>query len=173
MKETGILRRIDELGRIVIPKEIRRKLKIREGDNMDIYVTQDTIVLKKYSLLKDLEIILDIMLKSFKQNTNLSIVVTNLENVIASSKEDIKVNDFISGDLVDKILLKENLQIPKSYPFKVTKDNYANNHLVIKPIVVYGDVFGAIILFSEFDVTNYKTEILDSILYFCIHYIES
>lgn len=173
MKETGILRRIDELGRIVIPKEIRRKLKIREGDNMDIYVTQDSIILRKYSLLKDLETILMIMLKAYKQNSNLSIVVTSLENIIASSKDEFKVNDSISLDLVEKIISKENIQISRSYPFKITNETYANSNLIIKPIIVYGDVFGAIILFSDFDVTNYKNEILDSILYFCIHYIES
>ncbi len=173
MKETGILRRIDELGRIVIPKEIRRKLKIREGDNMDIYVTQDSIILKKYSLLKDLETILSIMLKAYKQNSNLSIIVTSLENVIASSKDEFKVNDSISLDLVEKIISKENVQISRNYPFKITNETYANSNLIIKPIIVYGDVFGAIILFSDFDVTNYKNEILDSILYFCIHYIES
>ena len=48
MKETGILRRIDELGRIVVPKEIRKKLKIREGDNLDIFVSEDNVILKKY-----------------------------------------------------------------------------------------------------------------------------
>ena len=173
MKETGILRRIDELGRIVIPKEIRRKLKIREGDNMDIYVMQDTIVLKKYSLLKDLETILKIMLKGYKQNVNLSIIVTNLEQVIASSKDEINVNDVISSELTEKILSKENATISRNYPFKITNESYANSNIIIKPIVVYGDVFGAIVLFSDFDVTNYKNEILDSILYFCIHYIES
>lgn len=173
MKETGILRRIDELGRIVIPKEIRRKLKIREGDNMDIYVTQDTIVLKKYSLLKDLETILSIMFKSYKQNCNLNLVVTNLEYVIASSKDEIRVNDTISQELVDKILTKENVTIARSYPFKITSDSYANSNLIIKPIIVYGDVFGAIILFSDYEATNFKTEILDSILYFCVQYIES
>ena len=54
MKETGILRRIDELGRIVVPKEIRKKLKIREGDNLDIFVSEDNVILKKYSPLNDL-----------------------------------------------------------------------------------------------------------------------
>jgi methyl coenzyme M reductase alpha subunit len=114
-----------------------------------------------------------IMLKAYKQNSNLSIVVTSLENIIASSKDEFKVNDSISLDLVEKIISKENIQISRSYPFKITNETYANSNLIIKPIIVYGDVFGAIILFSDFDVTNYKNEILDSILYFCIHYIES
>ena len=49
MKATGIVRRIDDLGRVVIPKELRRKLRIREGDPLEIYTNADQMVLKKYS----------------------------------------------------------------------------------------------------------------------------
>ena len=53
MKATGIVRRIDDLGRIVIPKELRRNLKIREGDPLEIYVNDDMICFKKYQLYAD------------------------------------------------------------------------------------------------------------------------
>ena len=53
MKSTGVVRRIDDLGRIVIPKEIRRNLKIRDGENMEIFIDLDSIILKKYSKLED------------------------------------------------------------------------------------------------------------------------
>ena len=49
MKATGIIRRIDELGRVVIPKEVRRSLKINEGDPLEIYVDRGTVILKKYT----------------------------------------------------------------------------------------------------------------------------
>ena len=55
MKATGVVRRIDELGRIVIPKEIRRTLRIHEGENIEIYIDEkENIVLKKYSVMKKL-----------------------------------------------------------------------------------------------------------------------
>ena len=55
MKATGVVRRIDELGRIVIPKEIRKTMRIREGENIEIYTdTNDEIVLRKYSIMKKL-----------------------------------------------------------------------------------------------------------------------
>ena len=54
MKSTGIVRRIDELGRIVIPKEIRKNLKIREGDTLEIYVEKSSIILRKFSHLNSL-----------------------------------------------------------------------------------------------------------------------
>ncbi len=50
MKATGIVRRIDELGRVVIPKEIRRTLRIREGDPLELFTDRDELMLKKYSL---------------------------------------------------------------------------------------------------------------------------
>lgn len=53
MKATGIVRRVDDLGRVVIPKELRRNLKIREGDPLEIYVNDDMICFKKYQLYDD------------------------------------------------------------------------------------------------------------------------
>ena len=51
MKATGIVRRIDDLGRIVIPKEIRKNLRIKEGDNLEVFVDGEDIILKKYSMM--------------------------------------------------------------------------------------------------------------------------
>lgn len=55
MRATGIIRRVDDLGRVVIPKEIRRSLRIREGDPLEIYITDDTVSFKRVSLLKEIE----------------------------------------------------------------------------------------------------------------------
>ena len=169
MKETGILRRIDELGRIVIPKEIRRKLKIREGDNMDIFVNDDTVILKKYSLMKDLEMILEILLTSI----NATMIITNLENVIASNHNDIKPGDELDEGVIKKILKKEVVHINKNYPFKITKEGTVNFNLVIKPIIIFGDIFGSIILLSDFDISNTKMEMLDLVHSFCTEYLQT
>ena len=53
MKSTGVIRRIDDLGRIVIPKEIRKNLKIREGDTLEFYISGSEIILKKFSLISE------------------------------------------------------------------------------------------------------------------------
>lgn len=55
MRATGIIRRIDDLGRVVIPKEIRRSLRIREGDPLEIYITDDAVTFKRVSLLQEIE----------------------------------------------------------------------------------------------------------------------
>ena len=55
MRATGIVRRIDDLGRVVIPKEIRRTLRIKEGDSLEIFTDRESLVLQKYSPIKSIE----------------------------------------------------------------------------------------------------------------------
>lgn len=172
MKETGILRRIDELGRIVVPKEIRKKLKIREGDNLDIFVSEDNVILRKYSPLNDLEAILTILLDAFKKINNVAIVVTDLSKIIASTKSEIYVDEPITELFTELLNQKEQVQINKSMNVLITENYKTNQNLLIKPIVIYGDLFGAVILFNDFDSINSQQEILDLIHYFCSEYIE-
>ena len=65
MITSGVIRRIDELGRIVIPKEIRKKLRIKTGDNLEILVEGDDIVLKKYSFIENIETYVQMYADSF------------------------------------------------------------------------------------------------------------
>ena len=172
MKETGILRRIDELGRIVVPKEIRKKLKIREGDNLDIFVSEDNVILKKYSPLNDLEAILSVLLDAYKKIYNVSIVVADLTKIIASTKAEIKVKEKLEEVFVELINQKEELQFNKSMSVMITESFKSNHNLIIKPILIYGDLFGCVILFSEFDSINNQNEALNLIHYFCTEYIQ-
>lgn len=86
MKATGIVRRIDDLGRIVIPKEIRRTLRIRETDPMEIYTDMDgQIVLKKYSPMADVSEFAVEYAESIAQNTGMTIAITDRDCVIAAA----------------------------------------------------------------------------------------
>ena len=99
MKETGVLRRIDELGRIVIPKELRKKLKIREGDFLDIFVEDNNIVLQKYSALKDIEAVLNSLIVSLGKSYSLKMIVVDSANVIASNFNSFKNEMLITDEL--------------------------------------------------------------------------
>ena len=171
MKETGILRRIDELGRIVIPKEIRKKLKIREGDNLDIYVDDNNVILRKYSPLNDLETILDILLDAVKSNYNNSIVVTDLTKVIASSKAEYVPGEELTESFLGVINQKEEMQINKNVSLEITENIRTNQNLLIKPLLNYGDLFGVIILFYGYDSISNHQEQIDLIHQFCTEYI--
>ena len=86
MKATGIVRRIDDLGRVVIPKEIRRTLRIREGDPLEIYTERDgEVIFKKYSPMGDLQDFADQICDSIGKNTGAIAAVSDRDSIIALS----------------------------------------------------------------------------------------
>ena len=84
MKATGIVRRIDDLGRVVIPKEIRRTMRIREGDPLEIYTTRDgEVIFKKYSLIGGLEDFAAQFCDTLSRNTDFTAAVTDRDGIVA------------------------------------------------------------------------------------------
>ncbi|MFI3328949.1 MAG: AbrB/MazE/SpoVT family DNA-binding domain-containing protein [bacterium] len=169
MKETGVIRRIDELGRIVIPKEVRKKLKIRNGDSIDIYIDQEKIVLEKYSALKDLDTIIKVLLETLKKVYNAKIVITDMSKIIATTINQVAIHDNITEEyitIIEKMqtqdLNQTNIKLNDSY----TIDTYSK----IKPIIIYGDLFGSILIM---DCNNKSVELLDVINSFISDYLES
>ena len=85
MKTTGIIRRIDDLGRFVIPKELRRTLRIKNGESLEIFVDGEDIILKKYSPMESIEEAAGKYVDSFNQVIKHSVIVTDKDRVIAAS----------------------------------------------------------------------------------------
>jgi AbrB family transcriptional regulator (stage V sporulation protein T) len=84
MKATGIVRRIDDLGRVVIPKEIRRTMRIREGDPLEIYTSRDgEVIFKKYSLLSGMDDFASQLCETMSRSTGNICAVTDRDTVIA------------------------------------------------------------------------------------------
>ena len=84
MKATGIVRRIDDLGRVVIPKEIRRTMRIREGDPLEIYTSREgEVIFKKYSLLGGVEDFAAELCETMSRSTGSVCAVTDRDTVIA------------------------------------------------------------------------------------------
>ena len=99
MKATGVIRRIDDLGRVVIPKEIRKNLRIKDGDNLEIYVQKDEVILKKYSMMNkinDLAQELTDAIYTFMKHT---IFITDTDQIVAGSGPLKK--DFINKNISD------------------------------------------------------------------------
>lgn len=173
IKATGVVRRIDDLGRIVIPKEIRRTLKIREGDQLEILVDHDGyICLKKYSPLGDLSNIAYAYIDAIKKNMDKKIIVTDLENVIASSKELYKKidNKAIAKELEEIILRKEEFNTQN---LKMTDDFSHEGICFVKPILSYGDVLGAIIVLSTDELSNEEIKQIDVLVSFFENYLSN
>ncbi len=90
MKATGIVRRVDVLGRVVVPKEIRKILSIDEGDPIEIFTEKDSIVLKKYSPLSNMDGLLDDVCKALLRITGKSVIITDKNTVLAVSGNGLK-----------------------------------------------------------------------------------
>lgn len=154
MKETGIIRRIDELGRIVIPKEIRKQMKINNGENIEIYISDDNIILKKYSTVKNIEDFIQILIDSIYTSCKFNIVVTDTSNIIAVSgisKKNVLGKE-ISNDLINIIKNKKNIE--SNNLINVTENLEISGNYKINLINVNGDINGLIIFFGDKDINN-------------------
>ncbi len=101
MKATGIVRRIDDLGRVVIPKEIRRTLRIREGDPLEIFTDREgEVILKKYSPIGELATFAKQYAESLSQTLGETVCITDNDQIIAAAGTGRK-------DLQDKMIRKE------------------------------------------------------------------
>jgi len=156
LKATGIVRRIDDLGRVVIPKEIRRTLRIREGDPLEIFTDREgQVILKKYSPIGELNDFSEEYCESLHDNTNHTAIISDRDTIIAiaggSKKEYLEKR--ISPDL-EKIVEGRDTFISdeNNKPINVFyEDENSGNYTaqVISPIVMQGDPIGSIVLLSR------------------------
>lgn len=155
MKATGIVRRIDDLGRVVIPKEIRRTLRIREGDPLEIFTDREgEIILKKYSPIGELGLFARQYAESLAQTTGLMVCVTDRDAVIAAAGGARKdyMGKSISPQLEQAIQERENLQAAageKRY-IRITEEEMEECFSqTVSPILCEGDAIGSVVLFSR------------------------
>ena len=160
MKATGIVRRIDDLGRVVIPKEIRRTLRIREGDPLEIFTDREgEIILKKYSPIGELSEFAGQNAESLAQTTGMLVCITDRDHVIAASgngKKDFEGKP-ISHQLECVIEDRNSMVASKeeSEFVKVTLDDngeYASQ--AISTIICEGDAIGSVILYNKDEKTK-------------------
>lgn len=161
MKATGIVRRIDELGRVVIPKEIRKNLRICEGENVEIFVdTNESIILKKFSVVKKLEDfaqdLTDVIHSFLKHN----IIITDTDSIIAISGNLKKnyLSKSISSSLVTSIQRRENIVEKHDKDIQIIEDENIECTYIINSIFAHGDVVGLVIILSEEDKINEMEE---------------
>ncbi len=154
MKATGIVRRIDDLGRIVIPKEIRRTLRIRESDPLEIFTDREgEIILKKYSPIGEMSTFAKQYAESLAQVSGHAALITDRDQFIAvSGGFKGVIGKSLSKDLEDKINNREVIIASKGDKnfVMVSDDNISDyEHEAITPIICEGDVIGAVILLES------------------------
>lgn len=180
MKATGIVRRIDDLGRIVIPKEIRKTLRIRDGESLEIFLDKDTITLKKFSQSIDLatvsQTLIDIAYNIVKKN----IFVTDRDNFIAGSGE-LKKDFFgktLSQQLEDSLATMEKIKrnnISLEQIIITTQSNDINYNYLLNPILADGETIGLVMMImpaKDNNLTEEDMRIIQIISQFLGKYLE-
>lgn len=161
MKATGIVRRIDELGRIVIPKEIRRTLRIREGEPLEIFTENEgSIVLKKYSPIVDLEEIATQYAESMNKATGFIIAITDKDHVVTICGQTKKMfnGKEISDDLEELILERKSIIASSEDNNFISIINDYNDEFtnqVIVPIISDSNAIGSVIFLSNDSSTKF------------------
>lgn len=156
---TGIVRKIDELGRIVIPKEIRKSLNIRNGEDVQIFIRDEEIVLKKYKKLLTVKDSAIKYLYSFRKITDSTVFITDKDKIIASTVENL-----LGEKIDDKILnLIEKRKSEDGYSLKMG-NNIINKYYYALPIIIDADAIGSIIIVNDLQI-NEKDKLLSNVLH--------
>ena len=157
MKATGIVRRIDDLGRIVVPKEIRRTLRIREGDPLEIFTSREgEIMLKKYSPIGELGEVAGSYAEALAQAADALVCITDRDYLVAAAgggKKELE-GEHLSPE-VEALMEKRGTFVVKDVHEElplVTKD-WTSDHkgAVLSTIICNGDCQGAVIVVSKSD----------------------
>ncbi|SDC81023.1 MULTISPECIES: stage V sporulation T C-terminal domain-containing protein [unclassified Candidatus Frackibacter] len=152
MKATGIVRKIDNLGRVVIPKEIRKEMKINNGNTLEIFVDQDdSVILKKYSPVEELDRVED-YIDTLVETTDCDVMITDADKVVASSED---MECYVKKPVGHGV--KEAMQSRTTKTIKTAKEEDICEEcgkqekcqlesVLIAPIIKQGDVLGSVIL---------------------------
>jgi len=151
MKATGIVRRIDDLGRIVIPKEMRRTFRIREGESLEIFTDENNnIILKKYSPMKSLKEFAGKYVESIYPMVKKNIMITDRDNIIAVAGpfKEKYIEKYISSYLENTILRRDTFNEKYKKEIEFTPGIKEEVAFSISPIIVNGDSIGLVIIFT-------------------------
>ena len=147
---TGIVRRIDELGRIVIPKEIRKNLRIKNGDNLEILVEGENITLRKYSQIENATDMASVYAESFYQVLKYNVIVTDTDKVVAAAGSLKKkyLNMGISDSLTTMIERRDSFVERKKSSIEISPGMTEYGYYTVATIINNGDSIGAVIILS-------------------------
>lgn len=153
MKATGIVRRIDDLGRVVIPKEIRRTMRIRDGDPLEIYTNRDgEVIFKKYSLLGDVSEFAAQLCQTLSKSTGRITAVTDRDEVIAISGGGRRelLGKSITPELEQTMAHRKLYQHQPDTPALPVSDNSDKLTVsVAAPITSEGDLLGLVLFIDQ------------------------
>ena len=153
MQTTGVVRRIDDLGRIVIPKEIRRTLGIKEGASLEIFLDKDMVGLKKHSLMHNLRDFAELYADSINQALKSAVVITDNDSIVACS--GVSKKDYLGGRLsayLEQCMVNRDCIVENEIKeISLVEGKKIKASYVIYTIVANGDIAGLVVILSKGD----------------------
>ncbi len=171
---SGIVRRIDNLGRVVIPKEIRKTLKIKENEQVEINVLNDNIVLNKYSDIHEYDKSINNLIDIIKSVYDRDIIITNLDKIVLTTKD---YKDYINLELSPYLanIVDNRKDVSELIPVNLNLNSNMSDIKVsysIKSIIVNGDMIGLLILLSNTNLENSDLKLLQLMSLYLENYLE-
>ncbi len=152
MKATGIVRRIDDLGRVVIPKEIRRTMRIREGDPLEIFTNRDgEVIFKKYSPIGELGDFASQYAETLAKTSGHPVCITDKDNVIAVSGAPKKeLHEKRVSTELERIMNEKTTFLQKNNSTRLSVADGTEKYVagVVVPIISEGDPIGSVVLMA-------------------------
>lgn len=156
MKATGIVRRIDDLGRVVIPKEIRRTMRIREGDSLEIYTDKDgEVIFKKYSPMGELASFASQICETLAKTTGAAVAVSDRDSIIAAAGSVRReVYEKRISDELERIMESRQIYQHRRGESRIpVTDGGVRSAEIAAPILSEGDVTGCVVFIAAEDET--------------------
>ena len=175
MKSTGVIRRIDDLGRIVIPKELRKNLRIKEGDNLEIFIDNEDIILKKYSMMNKINDLAQELTDAIYTFTKHSVFITDTDIIIAGSgtlKKDY-LNKSISNFIIKSINRREKILENHFKGLNLINEEEIECSYILSTILVNAEAIGMIVIISEKDkLSEIEMQLANIVTTFITKYLE-
>ncbi len=149
MKQVGIVRRIDELGRVVVPKEIRKYLKIESGDFVEINLYEENIVLTKFHMLDHNKALIIELCESINKTYQIDIIITNIDKILFSSISNNIIDEKINSDFVKRINSFLEKEISSLNKVSLTDNYIIDKDFISYEINVNDKFFGYLILLDK------------------------
>lgn len=159
MKETGVVRRLDELGRVVIPKEIRKRLKIKNGDMVDIFTKDEFIILQKYHPLKQDILPIKSILEAVSNQMNVGLLIFDDSSVVYSTVKGIKTGEMISQDFIKRLPSFLEKELSSKLDLEVIPGYKFDKDLYIEKILVNYETYGYILVVDDMITKKHKESI--------------
>lgn len=172
MKETGVVRRLDELGRVVIPKEIRKRLKIKNGDMVDIFTNNEYIILQKYHPLNQDIIPVKALFEALKKEHGSEFVLFDDEKIIYSTDSKIDAGNIVCQELIKRINSLLDKELSNKLKISIADGVLIDKDILISKIIVDYEPYGYIAIIDKMIMKKHK-DVIELIKNYFIHILES